>query len=255
MTRQVGTVERQDISKGPFRKDGRLIVSYPKSGRTWISFALSSAHIDATLSHAGCSTNRREIGYPFRGVPPQLRDIPLIFLHRNPIDTVVSMFYQVTRRDFRRWSRRWFRLLPSLVLKGNLPPATIDAFVRHPVYGVENICAHNRAWLDHVAIRTDCLILSYEELRAESAHHFQRILDFFKVTEVAGSELAARSEFDRMKSAEKSLRSTIATRTVAADPASYKVRRGKVAGYKDELQPDTIAYCEKILERYGFNLA
>lgn len=238
---------------GPFRSDGRLLVSYPKSGRTWLMFALAEFGIDAMFTHAGSGTNWREIGRPAPGVPADMLRLPLIFLHRNPIDTAVSMFYQVTRRDLRQGTGRFFRMYLPLRLRGALPPSEIDAFVLHPLYGVEKTCAFNRAWLDHLSGRGDCLVLSYEEMRADPAAGFQRLLDFLKETGATGADLAAASDFARMRKVERTDAPTAALRMgVPADSQSAKVRKGKVGGYTDELKPATIAECRRIARAYGF---
>lgn len=241
-----------DLHRGRFRTDGRVIVSYPKSGRTWVLFALTENGIDADFTHAGASTNRRELGLPFQGVQPQLADIPLVFLHRNPIDTAVSMFHQVTRRDLRKGSARYYRMFLPLLLRGALPPADIDAFVLHPTHGIEKICRYNRAWLDHLAGRDDCLVLTYEAMRADPAQGFQRILDFFGETGVTGAELAESATFEKMKSAERSGDSAVLSQARTADPHGAKVRKGKVKGYLDELKPETVAACREIAARHGF---
>ncbi len=245
---------RDDLGKGPFRKDGRLIVSYPKSGRSWLSFAFGNASVGATFTHAGASTNRREIGRPFQGVPSQLADLPLVFLHRNPIDTAVSLFYQVTKRDLRRGTLRSYRMWLPLALKGRLPPGDIDSFVLHPHHGIAKLCAYNRAWLDHLALRTDCLILTYEDMRSNPAAGFQKLLDFWGESKTTGAQLAELSTFDKMKAAEAN-RSQQGTQTslVQQDPDSVKVRKGKVRGYLDELRPETIARCRDIMVAHGFD--
>ena len=74
---------KNDLGRDPYRTDGRLIVSYPKSGRTWVQFALAAYGIDVMVTHAGCSTNWREIGRPFAGIRPELAAIPLVFLMRR----------------------------------------------------------------------------------------------------------------------------------------------------------------------------
>jgi hypothetical protein len=75
-----------------------------------------------TITHAGASTNRREVGRPYAGIPERARGLPLVFLYRNPIDTAVSMFYQITRRDLPKGSGRWYRMYLPLLLRGALPP-------------------------------------------------------------------------------------------------------------------------------------
>lgn len=236
---------KNDIGEITFRTDGRLLVSFPKSGRTWIDFAMSSCGVDIMLTHSGCSTNRREIGRRFQGIPPELEKLPLAFLHRDPIDTAVSLYHHVTHRDLRRGSARYLRMYLPLLLRGALPPRDIDSFVLHPNHGIDKICRFNRTWLEHLSGRDDCLVMTYENMRAAPADGFQRLLDFFGETEVSGDELAQASTFDRMRQAELK----------GAAPDAHpgrKVRKGKVRGYIDELKPETIARCHAIMRSHGF---
>jgi Sulfotransferase domain len=245
---------KDDLGKGPFRTDGRLIVSYPKSGRTWLRYALTEAGLDVTITHAGASTNRREIGLPFRGIPKSLESLPLIFLHRDPLDTAVSMFYQINRRDLRPGSGRWFRMWLPLMLKRALPPQQIDDFVLHPLYGIDKVCQYNRAWLDHLTDREDCQIITYEEMRADPALGFSRLLDFWQEKRVSGAELAELSSFEKMKAVEKAQTGPAVRKSAPSDdPSAAKVRKGKVGGYRDELRQQTIAQCHAIAATYGFS--
>lgn len=242
-----------DHMKTPLRTDGRVIVSYPKSGRTWVRFALAENGVDAMFTHAGYGTRRQEIGRPFRGVQEEAAGIPVVFLHRNPIDTAVSMFYQVNRKDLRKGSGRYYRMFLPLLLRGALPPDNVDAFALHPLYGVEKVCRYNRAWLDHLDGRSDCLVLSYEELSANPAEGFQKLLSFFGETNLSGADLAETSSFERMKRTETTGSSTpFLGLAQDGDPQSAKVRKGKVRGYLQELREDTVEECRRIACEYGF---
>lgn len=247
---------KNDIGRLPWRRDGRLVISYPKSGRTWLRFAMSETGVDATFAHAGASTNRREIGRPYSAIPEALRNLPVVFLHRDPIDTAVSMFYQVNRRDLRQFSGRWFRLWLPLTMRHALPPRDIDSFVLHPLHGVEKVCIFNRLWLDHLAGRADCLVLTYESLRADPTAGFQTLLDHWGETRVTGAELAAASSFEKMRAVEQAGTGIPQLgRGKAGDASSAKVRKGIVKGYLNELRPETVARCRDIARRYGFDPA
>ena len=237
----------------------RLLVSFPKSGRTWLRFALSLAKIDVEVSHAGGALGKKVIGKPYREIPAALRDRSVVLLHRNPIDTAVSFYYQTTRRAFPRGSWRWFSEWLPLALRGRLPPRDIDAFVLSPLYGVRKICAFNRIWLDHVRAREDCLVLNYEEMRADSAAGFQRLLDFWGENSVSGAALAQASSVEKMRAAEGAGQRLAQPdgnsrgRAVRQDPSSAKVRRAVVNGYLDELRPETIKRCREIAAEFGFD--
>lgn len=256
------TVSDQRTQKKDFRSltaAKRLLVSFPKSGRTWLRFALESAQIETEVTHAGGALGKAVIGRPYREIPPALKDRPVVFLHRNPIDTAVSFFYQTTRRAMPIGSWRWFSEWMPLALRGVLPPRDIDSFVLNPVYGVAKICSYNRLWLDHVKARGDGLVLNYENMRADSASGFQRLLDYWGVDTISGLELAERSSVEKMRTAELAGAGLLRpqekpeTRKVPKDQSSAKVRRAVVHGYLDELRPQTIAKCRQIAAEFGFD--
>jgi len=233
----------------------KVLVSYPKSGRTWIRFGLNEFNIRLFTEHAGTATNWRYIGRTYADVAPDLKQVPLIFLHRDPVDTAVSMYYQVHKRDLRRWSRRWLRMAIPLAIRKALPPLDINKFVLHPCYGVPRICKFNRAWLNHLESRHDSLIINYEALKENPTSAFQSILDFYQITHVKGHQLADASTFENMKKAEIIGNSSGILRNSQRDQlsqAASKVRKGIVGGYTNELSSQTINECHLIMKTYGF---
>ena len=213
-----------------------LLVSFPKSGRTWLRFAIGLAKIDVEVCHACGALGKRVIGKQYQDIPAELHARSVVLLHRNPIDTAVSFYYQTTRRVLPRGSWRWFSEWLPLALRGRLPPRSIDAFVLSPLYGVQKICAFNRLWLDHVQARGDCLVLNCEDMRADSAAGFPRLLDYWGEASVSGAQLAEMSSVEKMRAAEKGgqrLGRPDANRSFQRNlqyPSSAKVRRAVVNG-------------------------
>lgn len=230
----------------------RVLVSHPKSGRTWLQYGCSGGSIAAKFTHAGC-----DVGRPYLAIPSELRDIPVVLLQRNPIDTAVSYFYWRMHRVAPVGSLAWLARWPRLALRGALPPRDIDDFVLNPLYGVPRVCAFNRLWMEHVAARGDCLTLSYEEMRADPAAGFDKLLDFWGEKSVSGAFLAEFCSIENMRSVENSGKAFSGDnqpkRKSRAVQGAAKVRRAVVGGYVDELRPETIAKCREIAASFGFS--
>lgn len=229
-------------------------VSFPKSGRTWMRSVLGGAGVALKFTHAGHGSLKRELGRPFAGIPAELAERPVLFLHRNPLDTAVSFYFQVTHKDFARGSRKWFQRLAPLWWSGRLPPSGIDAFVLHPNYGVEAVCRFNRAWIDHLAGREDCMIITYEALRADPRAGFSDVLRFLGRAPEGIDALVEAASFGKMRAREAARLEKAGGlfKPGAKDEGARKVRRGKVGGYADSLRSETIAAGREIAARFGF---
>lgn len=234
--------------------DKPIGISFPKSGRTWVRAVLRAAGAPITFTHAGHGSRTEELGRPFAGVPEKLRDRRVLFLHRDPLDTAVSFYFQVTRKDFAPGTLRHFQRLAPLWLGGRLPPSSIDAFVLHPGYGVEAVCRFNRGWIDHLAARPGSLIVTYEALRAEPRSGFAGVLEFVGGNLGKLDDAVAAASFEAMRAREEARIGKRAglLRPDRADAETRKVRRGKVGGYVDYLTPGTADKAREIAARYGF---
>ena len=230
-----------------------FLISYPKSGRTWLRYLLS-----CYFAHAGTvdfepdlrTTFRvlpnfdrdRERGLPaFVGKRPGLPLIavshrsfnarffgkrPLIFLVRDPRDVCVSAYFHETRHKHR--------------FDGD-----ITAFIEDKERGIPAIIDYHNGWATQVA-RGPSLVISYEEMSRDTTATVTRILEFLglPVHEEALKSAIEKAKFDQMKKDEKKtgIPGHDYDRT---DDDSLRVRKGKVGGYEEYL---SAADADRVLE-------
>jgi len=117
------------------------------------------------------------------------------------------------------------------------------------------------AWLTEFVSRPDCIVVRYEDLHATPNEQFRRVLAALGETDPKARDFESALEFSRfgnMRKMEASLgydRQLLQPGDVN-DPESYKVRRGKIGGYVDYLDPKDIEYADKAMlvldRRFGY---
>jgi len=234
-------------------QDIPLLISYPKSGRTWIRYIFALIQKPLELSHAGTGSHISVLGREFKAIPSGLANGRLcLFMHRNPIDTATSYYFHITRKDFRLHRKLFY--LPRLYFETRLPPRDLRSFLLHPGYGVEKTCKFNRAWLDYFGGRSDALVFSYEDMKQRPAETLSKVFAFSRIEGVDMDWLLEQSSFTNMQAAEKSGRARHLKlyQGRSKDPESAKIRRGKVLGYREYLDENDIQYFHKLCRGYGF---
>lgn len=236
-----------------------LVISPGKSGRTWLRVLVHRAlalhydvpfdtermgHDTADIPHLvythelaaymrDDSFNRRLLGRSL--VPASIANQKqLVHLARDPRDVIVSSFFHKTKRSQRI-------------------DCTLAEFIRHPRYGIDGIVWILNRWCKRFEDHPACLWLRYEDMRADPARELERVLAFLGVEatpeHVAGA--VAFASFDKMKQGEA--RDAFGTDKLrpgnAADPDSFKVRKGKVRGYLDYFQGADLAYVDRAVAR------
>jgi hypothetical protein len=213
------------------------VISFPKSGRTWLRVMLDQYALPLEWTHAGAGHgNGRPISKLDTSTARKYGRI--LFLHRDPRDTAVSGYYQkLYRRD--GYS------------------GTISEFLRDPCHGLEKIILYNRMWLELASKRPQMMGVSYEDLRVDTEAVLAEIIAFFGEEVDRGRiyQVVADSTFERMQEKEKageyaSLYGKILSPADPDQPDSYKVRKGVVGGYVDELCKDDMDYCDSIMIKY-----
>jgi hypothetical protein len=204
-----------------------LVVSHPKSGRTWLRYMLDHLGIHLTYTHQR----------PALSLPAGWERKNIIFLHRDPRDTAVSHWFSLTKRR------------PG----GYTGP--LSELLRDPELGLAGLIRFNLLWGEQLG-RDGGLILSYEALHADALSELRRAVAFVRGhpgPEPALREAVAAGRFDNMRAVEVSGRGARLYGDVLepgdpADPDSYKTREGQIGGWRKHFTRADAAFADKLLE-------
>lgn len=220
-----------------------FILSFPKSGRTWIRAVVSGylqkryrQDVDLEFSAAShffarpCFTHNffdvyRYVERPVELLEKQfLVEKPLVIVVRDPRDVCASYFHHIGSRD-RMWT------------------GSILRFALDPVYGIGRQLTFVNMILDLYAAHSGPkLALSYETLRENPAAGFAELLSLIDQKEVdlkVLDEAITDASFERMREAEISVSekgrvekgARLGVKDWSGDTNALKVRRGVVGGF------------------------
>lgn len=229
------------------------IVSYGKSGRTWLRLMLSRFYQQRYQLPEGAflefdNLNRREPRVPrvffthgnylrdytghHESLADDFGDRPLVLLVRDPRDIAVSQYFQ--------WAHR---MHPHKKWINDYPPhgadLSVQEFVCDHAAGLDRALGFLRRWSEALPKCQRALVVRYEDLRADPHTHLRRVLEFFGAdpTDAEVADAVEFAAFDNMRRLEEqggvqaSGQRLVPGRRGQTD--SYKVRRAKVGGYRD----------------------
>jgi hypothetical protein len=250
-----------------------IVVSIPKSGRTWVRTFLS-AYFCRRYGHP-FSLELEQYGDPriprivyshdrfeqrtkadrwdgLRGkyfIPAaERRRARIILLARDPRDTFVSHYLQLTRR---------VRETPD-----RLRQKEIGEVLRDRRHGIASMVEVMNGWLEEWFGKANFLLLRYEDLQRTPEESFRVLLGFLGDAQPEAEAFGHALEFSRFGNMKKmeaagEFTSKILQPTDPHDPESFKVRRGKVGGFTDYLTGNDLAYAEektrKLDTRFGYS--
>ena len=250
-----------------------LIIGHPKSGNTWLKvmisrlyqlrydlpesklintdeFARKHPEIPRLAATNGVYSYEGEVGKLLaKGAPDNpLRHKPVLFLARHPIDIAVSWYHQFTKRQSRAKQE-----LINHSISHPIDRKTVGMweFVRHSDIGLPFLIDYQNQWASNVAELPHGLMVRYEELRAEPVPTLHRIVrhmgaDF---SEEEVRQAVEWGSFDNLQKLETSgtFKQGGMKLVNRNDPSTYKVRRGKVGGYRDDFEPEQVAELEALV--------
>ena len=250
-----------------------ILISIPKSGRTWVRTFLN-AYFSCKLGRQFSLdlTDRGNAGVPriiyshdrfehrTKGnawdrlrrkylIPRRaLRKRPIVLLARDPRDAFVSYFIQLTRRN------------PAI--PNEIKEMPIEALLRHPRFGIAVMVEIMNGWIMEFGDRSNFTIVRYEDLHTEPApifHELLRAIGEQEIDEAVFGPAIDFSDFRNMRKLEAASEfgSKILQPRDREDPESFKVRQGKVGGFRDYLSSESQNYagrvCARLHPRFGYN--
>lgn len=156
--------------------DDLYIVSFPKSGTTWLNFLMANIHLKMSGSNQAVTfynindfipdilqfRSLKETILPFPGhrvIKSHAEFNPLykkvLYLVRDPRDVMISYF--------------WFLKNLGEFQEG------LSHLVRSPVYGIEAWCRHVKGWVEQTPASTSIEFLRYEDLKKDAGGVLTRI--------------------------------------------------------------------------------
>ncbi len=253
--------ETQIVQFRKLKSTPNLIISYPKCGRTWVRLVLGKYVLNGI---EGNPLELLEITGPLPGIPTtdlthddfphwkpvdkmhlkkrMYRDNKVVFLVRDPRDVVVSYFFHYTRRGDKYRAQD-----PNF-------NGTLSDFIRYRIGGLESIIKFYNAWARERGEPRDFHLVRYEDLQGDPAGSFRGLISFLDWPDLGDQALAeavAFGSFDNMRSLEENdaFGSFRLEAPKDGDPEAYKMRRGKIGGFKDYMTEKDILFANEFINR------
>ena len=214
-----------------------VLVSFPKSGRTWLRTMIDRA----VALEARRSALRLQVVHeddPFWKTPAELtttkreyRHKKIVLLTRDPKDTLVSSYHHKHDRQ-------------------GLFDGTLSDYVEERAGGFETIVTYAAIWRANRHVPRGFLEIRYEDLHADPESTLGVVLDFLDipVARATIAEAVRFASFDNMRARE------LAERGAATNPAALKAREGRVGGHRAHLTPAQIAALDERLDALSRSL-
>lgn len=254
---------RRDIrDKRWLRQADTVIISFPKSGRTFVRAMLS--HL---FERRFGIDERRLLEFPMlrkapRGVPRLLfshagdamrtadeivldpaeyEHCRVVLLARHPGDVAVSRYHHLKHRSRDRARQR-------------LADQPLDTFVWSEQGGIPAIVRFMNQWAELAKRRNGVGIIHYEDFLADPRANLRRLTQMLGL-EASDEDIADACEFGalrnlREREREGYFRSSRLRAANKRDDASYKVRSGRSGGYRKRLEPREVAKIDRYVARH-----
>ncbi|HLS68888.1 MAG TPA: sulfotransferase domain-containing protein [Kiloniellales bacterium] len=246
-----------------------VVVSFGKSGRTWLRVMMSRLYQKRhglpermLLQYDNMHRRRREVPKVHFSHDNYLKDYtgrhddksdyrgtPVVLLARHPADTVVSQYFQW---KYRMRDRK--KQINDYPAEG--AEVSVYDFAMNYGAGLAKIVDFMNLWAREVPQLQSLLLVRYEDMRENPGEELARVMEFIG-TPAKEAEIAEAVDFASVENMRKMesqrtfwLSGSRMTTRDKDNPNAYKVRRAKVGGWRDYFEPDQIAVIEDYLAEH-----
>lgn len=218
-----------------------VIISFPKSGRTWLQVMLSDLSVQPTMYHGTSKFDKMKTPSTVYASIPKMYPKSVVFITRDPRDVVVSNYYYTKDRK-------------------KLHNMELSEFLRDEKTGIEKILTFNLFLLENKDQFKDFMHITYEGMREDTVGHVRRCLSFMRIPFIKDSKIenvVAARQFKKMQKAEQQgvlykRFGKIFSKGGTQTSSELKLRSGKVGDYKTVLSQEDIAFCDEMIAKHNY---
>lgn len=172
----------------------------------------------------------------------------LMLMARHPGDIAVSWYHQFTRRIS---SRKRELILDEMNEPINYRSITRPAFLANEEIGLPALIDYHNRWAARIRAHPNGLIVRYEDLQSRPIDTLRQVITHLG-EDVDDARIAEAVEFAsvdnlRQLESERYFKNSGLRQKKRGDPDTVKVRRARVGGFRNDLEPEQAAWVDQLI--------
>ncbi len=252
-----------------------FVLSFPKCGRTWLRVLLGRLfQLHFRLEHPNIERRLFRLHKLYRLNPAVPRVIlfhddhphwkkpeemkrskswyarkKVILLVRDPRDVVVSFYFEQSKRFGMQEAENMRRRIELRGYRNRIKTyrGTISEFIREPWGSFDTIIEYYNIWEEFRKRTPDFMLLRYEDLKSDAIGNLRKVAEFMDIPNVKDEtldEAVNYGSFENMRKmeVENRVHDGALAQKIKGDEQSFKTRKGKVGGYREQLIDEDVAW-------------